>query len=330
MAEIVVGLALSHSPQTCVGPEFWDELSGNERGRDALLGVDGQLHSFSELESLAPAQVAEGLKREVTEATHERVQKAMGVLADKLTDAAPDVVVIIGDDQRELFLEDGMPMFAMFWGEEMTDYSRPADVVAKMKPGTRAAFLARHAAEPESYPVASDLAKHLVTECSDSGFDVFQFSKQRPDRSVGHAFTTVQRRILKDQRIPMIPVFENTYYPPNQPSPLRSYEFGKALRAAIEGWPGDEKVAIVASGGLSHITVDEELDRAVLAALEADDRDAIARIPREKMRFGTSEILNWVTAGSALAGLDMSVIEYSPAFRSSAGTGVGMGFCVWE
>ena len=44
---------------------------------------------------------------------------------------------------------------------------------------------------------------------------------------------------LEERQVPVIPVF-NTYYPPNQPTPARCYDFGVALRAAIESAPTDD------------------------------------------------------------------------------------------
>jgi hypothetical protein len=48
------------------------------------------------------------------------------------------------------------------------------------------------------------------------------------------------------------------------------------------------------------------------------------------MRSGTSESLNWIAAGAALEALDMTVVDYIPAYRSAAGTGVGMAFAIWS
>ena len=36
--------------------------------------------------------------------------------------------------------------------------------------------------------------------------------------------------------IPVVPIFLNTYYPPNQPRPHRCYAFGQAVRKAAEGF----------------------------------------------------------------------------------------------
>ncbi len=44
------------------------------------------------------------------------------------------------------------------------------------------------------------------------------------------------------------------------------------------------------------------------------------------LRSGTSEILNWTTAGGALSGLSPDLLDDIPACRSPAGTGVGTAF----
>lgn len=329
MAEIVFGAALSHSPQTCVHAELWGDLVERDRSGRKLLGVDGGLHTFEELCDLAPAQAKDVLDLVSAQKMYNRVQSSLDKIAEKIAEADPDVVLIVGDDQSELFLNDGMPTFALFWGDELTDVPRPDAEIAKMSPGLLEGYRARHSAQKASYVVASDLAKHLVVGLVERGFDISQLSKQPAGRDLGHAFTSVQERVL-NKKIPMIPLFQNTYFPPNQPLPGRCYDLGVALASTIESWSGNERVAIVASGGLSHVTVDEELDRVVLKALKAHDREELARLPRNKLRFGTSEILNWVTAAGALEHLEMELIEYIAGYRSPAGTGCGMGFAIWE
>ena len=122
---------------------------------------------------------------------------------------------------------------------------------------------------------------------------------------------------------------QNTYYPPNQPRPRRSYEFGIALRNAIETWKRQARVAVLGSGGLSHFVVDEELDRKILKALQEKDIDTIASLPLERLQSGTSEIRNWITTAGAAQHLEMEVIDYVPCYRSPAGTGCAMAFAQW-
>ena len=128
----------------------------------------------------------------------------------------------------------------------------------------------------------------------------------------------------------MLPVLLNTYNPPNVPSAARAYEIGRKLGAAIAASPRDLRVAIAASGGLSHFITEEAHDRKLLAAMEARDSEALTSVPRGALLSGSSEILNWIAAAGALEGLNVAWKHYIPVRRSPAGTGIGLGFMVWK
>ena len=55
---------------------------------------------------------------------------------------------------------------------------------------------------------------------------------------------------------------------PPAPSAKRCLQFGQTLAALIREYPGDQRVVIAASGGLSHTKIDEALDRNFIAALK--------------------------------------------------------------
>ena len=80
---------------------------------------------------------------------------------------------------------------------------------------------------------------------------------------------------------------------------------------------------------LSSGVIDETLDRGVLAAVAARDAAALGAIPRERLRSGNSEILNWIAAAGALEGLAATIVDYVPGYRTPAGTGTGMAFAHW-
>ena len=247
-------------------------------------------------------------------------------MGETLAQTRPDVLVVIGDDQRELFLDDGMPAMAVYWGKEIDCIPRP---VGRLPPSLEAARWANYGIERESYPCFSELGRHIVKQMMVEGFDVAQFSKQPEGRSIGHAFTFVRTRVMKEKIFPMVPIMLNTYYPPNQPVPGRCYAFGKALRRAIESWDTDKSVAIVASGGLSHFVVDEELDRRMIAGMSERNEAVLAAIPVQELNSGTSESRNWIAAAGALEHLQMELIDYVPLYRTAAGTGCGMAFARW-
>ncbi len=76
----------------------------------------------------------------------------------------------------------------------------------------------------------------------------------------------------------MVPMMISRYLP-NQPSPRRAHELGGALRRAIDDWDSRKRVAIMASGGLSHQILDEPLDRMVVKALTESDTTRSAPFP---------------------------------------------------
>ena len=78
----------------------------------------------------------------------------------------------------------------------------------------------------------------------------------------------------------MVPVMVNTYYPPNQPTPKRCYAFGQAVRKAVESWNSDKRVALIASGGLSHVVIDEEIDAMVIDGLKNKKPEVLFQLPR--------------------------------------------------
>lgn len=90
-------------------------------------------------------------------------------------------------------------------------------------------------------------------------------------------------------------------------------------------------MAIIASGGLTHFVIEEDVDQEVIAGLLADDIDRVTRMPLSWFNSGNSEIRNWIVAAGALEDTDlrMRLVDYVPCYRSEAGTGCAMGFAEW-
>ena len=124
----------------------------------------------------------------------------------------------------------------------------------------------------------------------------------------------------------------NTFYPPNQPTMRRCFKFGQSILAAIRAWDSDLRVAIIASGGLTHFVVDEEVDRTFLSALETGDLEPVFAMGELTFRDGTSEMKNWIPVAGAMGqlGLQAHLLDYIPCYRSEAGTGNAMGFVYWQ
>jgi hypothetical protein len=67
-----------------------------------------------------------------------------------------------------------------------------------------------------------------------------------------------------------------------------------------------------------------------LKAIEARDLEAIARLPREQLNSGNSEIRNWIVTAGAVEHLRMELVDYIAGYRSEAGSGVGLAFATWS
>jgi 3-O-methylgallate 3,4-dioxygenase len=325
MAQIVFAAGTSHSPQVSAAPSAWPDFVRSDKNRK--LAFRGRLYTFAELAELrANKDLSAAVTLDEWQRRHDASQAAIDELARSLSQADVDVVVIVGDDQHEVLQEDNQPAVLVYWGD--TIYGRPRVYPPETPAGIRSAAWSFGEAARD-YPVAAELGRFIIGELVRSGIDVASSSRLPNGTAMGHAFGFVYRRLMGAKTVPTIPVMLNTYFPPNQPTPARCYQLGRVLRTAIEAWPGSERVAVVASGGLSHFVIDEDLDWRVLALLRNHDEAGIARLPAEYLVAGSSEILNWIVVGAAAEGLEMEVVNYVPSYRSEAGTGCAMGFARW-
>ncbi|MFB6395864.1 hypothetical protein [Polymorphospora lycopeni] len=327
MAQIVLGLGVSHTPQMSMPSNLWASYASNDRKNPNLI-YRRKKWAFDDL---VAARAGDGITERINEeefaALHARAQAAVSILANELARAAPDVVVVVGDDHHELFSEDHMPTFAVYWGETVT--AIPPEKF--WFPEVATAAWALYGEQRETYPCDPALGAHLIRHLNSGGFDVAQIRAQPEGESIGHTVVLVRNRLMDRSKpvLPIVPLLINTYFEPNLPTPQRCWQLGKALRAALEAYPPETRVAVIASGGLSHFVVDETIDRAVLAAMAGRDEAAIAALVPADFVSGTSEAMGWLTVGGACGGLDMDVVDYIPAYRTAAGTGCGMAMVRW-
>lgn len=319
MANVVIGIGTSHSPQLSIRANEWAELLGDKDKTDPRLDYEALLK-----------KAKPGLSAELTpEKFAERDQaclKGVATLGEALRRANADVVVVFGDDQQEQFHDENMPTFAIYHGKTV-----PVVKDHGLRPSGWKDAERRGWAETEAeYENGQELANHLIRGLNAAEFDIARCNKLRAEIGVGHAFSFLYRRVLPGSKVPMVPVMVNTYYPPNQPTPKRCYAFGQAVRKAIESWNSDARVALLASGGLSHVVIDEEIDAMTIDGLQNKKPEVLFGLPRERLKGGTSEILNWVALAGAMEDRDLQYLEYVTTYRSPAGTGCGMGFAYWQ
>jgi hypothetical protein len=330
-SRIVLGIGTSHSPLLTFDAKTWMMRAEDDLVSETLNLSDGRFVTYGQLKS----EVGEPYGDQATLSRFEQQialsQTALDRLAEEIELSAPDVAIIIGDDHGELFSSINVPSIAIFYGEDIIMH--PWANTWENPPEWFGVAMRGYAMDaPHRFQGASAFAKGLISELMDRNVDVTSVSKVNEPllAGFGHAFGFVIRRLFRDSKIPVVPVLLNTYFSPNNVRPTRCYDLGRHLRQAIENIPGGLKVAVICSGGLSHFVTDKALDTRVLDGLRNHDEQSLRTLPIEAMKSGSSEILCWVMAAGALERMKTEWIEYTPVFRTPAGTGIGLAFAVWR
>ncbi len=331
MARIVFGAGTSHTPMLLAADETllrFLETDQTIKHRDK----EGRPVTYGDLLEKADPKLADMVAPENLVARQNVARNAVRRLREAVSAAKLDALIVFGDDQNESYLEDCRPMFAIYYGDTIRNSNAQHSTYSHLPEWyikNRAGFFEQ--GEARDYPVHAPLALHLIQALSEADFDIASSKSLRAGEGEGHAVAYVHRHVLDSAKpVPVIPVFLNTYFPPNQPTPRRSYKLGQAVRRAVSSFAGDARVGVLASGGLSHFLVDEDFDRAILKALADKDREFLQNLPRNKLHAGSSEILNWVAIAGATEGIDLDWFEYVPGYRTPAGTGTGMSFATWQ
>ncbi|MBT4490372.1 MAG: extradiol ring-cleavage dioxygenase [Rhodospirillaceae bacterium] len=308
--------------------EDWSYFIEADRARPHL-DKDGNPATYEELLARADTDTAAQIESEKLAARYAAAMSNLEKIRRTIHDAALDTLIVVGDDQGELHGEGNMPCILIYRGETIANVPPPPN---PNRPEWARRLSAKYFEEttPRDYPVDAKLAHHLIDTLMEHEFDIACANSLEPGQGEGHAFGFVHNRLLQGEAPPVVPVFMNTYFPPNQASPRRCYRLGQVVSAAVESYSEDIRVGIIASGGLSHFTVDEDLDGEVLRALREKDAETLCALPRNKLNGGSSEIRNWICAAGALEHLPLTWMDYQPGYRTPAGTGTGLGFAIWS
>jgi hypothetical protein len=329
MSSIVLGLGTSHSPLLTFDVDTWIEKATDDTHRRLNLS-DGRMITYEELRAEFGERYIRQAARESLEPQRVQCQENLDHLADALAQAAPDLVVVVGDDQAELFSLANMPAVSIFYGEKVVTHPW-GDVDENMPPWKRSAAVGYGMDHAHTYRGAPASAMRAIEGLIEQGVDIGAASEVADPRRAGfgHAYGFVAERLFRGKEYPMLPVLLNTYFRPNVPTAARCYDIGKLLRTTLER-TGAERIAVIASGGLSHFVTDESLDRGVLNAMREHNVEHLRSVPSNALRSGSSEILNWILAAGALEHLSVDWFDYLPIYRTPAGSGIGMGFMIWR
>ncbi len=235
----------------------------------------------------------------------------------QLDEARPDVLVMFDSDHLNTFFLDNLPVFSVGVAART---SGPNDGT----PGLA----------PVELAVPEPMAAHVRNACLDADFDV----ALSQEFTVDHSILVPLHYLRPAADLPLLPVFINGLVAP-LPAAQRCRLLGAAVRDAIDAWPDDLRVAVVASGSFSldvggfgmnpgsiFGVPDARWAEQVAAWLEAGDVDAVveASTPAQLARAGNvgGELLNWLALLGAIGGARPDSLDLQPEF--------GHGYAFWR
>jgi aromatic ring-opening dioxygenase catalytic subunit (LigB family) len=308
MGKIVAGLASSHA-FTLMDPEHWDDFrERNRAGYQRRYGVAPPVHPKLERE-----------RPEENRQRFGRITAALEQLRRNLQETRPDALIVIGDDQDENYKEDNLPQMAIYLGDEFVAVDR-------------------FKKEQRTFRCHRELAQEIFVGCVEAGFDMSS-SKTFPDNELlSHAHAPPLAVLTPEGDIPVVLLFVNAIHVPAV-NPARCYQLGETIARIIAAGP-PRKVAVYASGGLSHFTagypwphykgtesyggICEDFDRNALR-LMAEGRGAeLAKLSSEELlQHGDVELRSWITLLGCVGKTPAQVLAYEPFYRAIMGMAVG-------
>jgi aromatic ring-opening dioxygenase catalytic subunit (LigB family) len=244
----------------------------------------------------------------------EQALRATTEMRERLAGARPDVLVLFSNDHLLNWPINNTPEYTVGIGAE---HVGPADWYDEWL------GLAKY-----RVPGHPALARHIVNAGARRGLAVSYLRQMQFDDGISVPLHYLNPAMT----IPVVPVTMNCTVPPI-PVPQRAYAVGTMLRAVLREYPGDERIAVIATGGLSHepggphyFWVDEEFDLWFLDLLKKGDHQALLRectLPRMEAAGsgGTAELLAWILVLAFTAG-PAEVLAYMPAIAWRSGTGM--------
>ena len=329
-----LGFATSHGPTLSLRPDQWKSRAGVDRKNKQLV-FRGEVYDYETLLKVRESAFVDDMRLESMTEKARRCDDALNTLRERFTDAGVSQAIIIGNDHKESFSDECFGAFTVYAGGSVMQVPASPEDVATMQPGSDAAREGHTPPQPVSHPGVPALADALIANLTENNFDLARSTMLPPgrfgNRNIPHAYGFVYRQIMGDRVVPNVPVFVNTFYPPNRPNAARCVAFGRQIGTFLKSAPLAGRTAVIASGGLSHFVIDADLDQRLLGAMAAGDLDLLASFDDMTLESGTAEARNWIVVAAAMAelGRTMEIIDYVPCYRTEAGTGTAMCFATW-
>ena len=204
MARLVLGIGTSHSPMLNARLEDWSLFVERDRVRQHL-DKDGNPVTYEDLLDMADSSIVAAIQPEKLAERHAAAMANVKKIRATLRAAALDALIIVGDDQNELYDERNTPCILIYRGETIRNVP-PDGGVDSADWSARLAAKYYEESVPREYPVDAKLAHHLIDRLIDAEFDIACANSIEPGAGEGHAFGFVHNRLLQGDSPPVVPV----------------------------------------------------------------------------------------------------------------------------
>ena len=100
---------------------------------------------------------------------------------------------MVGDDQREWFMEDIQPTFSIYYGEEVVNTAYDEEKANSMAPGLAYSMRATHPTKDQIYPCDAELASKIIEQAIEDEFDIIMTIADERAMSQEHSpFKTIE------------------------------------------------------------------------------------------------------------------------------------------
>jgi aromatic ring-opening dioxygenase catalytic subunit (LigB family) len=219
-------------------------------------------------------------------------------MGHRIADARPQALVLISNEHMQNFFLNNLPTVCV----GMADcYEGPIESWIKLP----------HRMQRGD----AELGVHLFSRALEDGFD----PARSLDLKLDHGTLAPLHLAGIDADLPVAPIMFNNVEPP-LPTMRRCLEWGECIGRAVRDYAGVDRVAVLATGGLSHDVgtpnmgaTDPAFDQEFLRLLGKEETDELVRFAQERASQagnGTEEVRNWIVARGIVGQAPMDVALY--------------------
>jgi aromatic ring-opening dioxygenase catalytic subunit (LigB family) len=243
----------------------------------------------------------------------DRVYAGFRELGRRIAAARPDVIAMFVNDHLQNFPYSNMPAFCVGLCDRFDAPSPGGSALMRIPPRT--------------VPGHPAWAMALLESGLEAGIDfAYSYEIESWDE-----LAVPLHFLLPDGDVPVVTLYTNCAAPP-LPTPRRCHEVGAHVGAFVRSRPPDERVALIASGGISHWVgtpetgrINPDWDHWVLDHIARGDIEPLLALTHDEIERdggnGGQEIRNWIALLGAVPGWKGEVLTYEPVEEWIIGCG---------